>query len=186
MLPTLAARYPQLAIELLLVERYVDLIDEGFDVAIRLGPLPDSSLAGRRLARGRYVLCAAPSYLAQCTPPRTLADIGRHPALVFSTSARRARWPFRWRGRAHTVTPRAAVVSNDAGLLRAAALAGAGVTALPTYLIGADLAAGALVELLPRARMPAWEVYALYASRRHLAARVRAFVDFVAAEPGQP
>lgn len=181
LLPALAAQHPQLALELLLLERYVNLVDEGLDVVIRLGPLPDSSLAGRRLARGRYVLCAAPAYLARRDAPRDLDQLARHPALVLATSEARARWPFRWRGRPRLVTPRPGLVSNDAGLLREAGLAGAGVTVLPTYLIAADLAAGALVELLPQARLPMWEVHALYPSRRLLAGKVRAFVDFLAA-----
>jgi len=185
LLPALAARHPQLTIDLLLVERYVDLVEEGFDAVIRLGPLPDSSLAGRQFSRGRYVLCGAPSHLARHGAPDDLEEVARQPALVLATSGSRARWPFRWRGRSSVVNPKAVLLTNDAALLREAALAGAGLTVLPCYLVDADLAAGDLVEVLPGARLPSWEAHILHAGRRHVAGKIRAFIDFLCARAGR-
>jgi DNA-binding transcriptional LysR family regulator len=179
LLPELAKLHPELTLELVLLERYVDLVEEGIDVAIRMGPLRDSSLVARRIATARFVLCAAPDYVARVRP-RRVADLRRCEALVLSTSSARQRWPFRHGGQTHAVEPNACLRTNDVGLLREAALAGRGVTVLPSDLVVADLAAGRLVELLPGARLPRVEVFALLPTRRHAPTKARAFVDFLA------
>lgn len=181
LLAELVRAHPELSFELLLVERYVDLVEEGVDVALRLGPLRASSLTARRIDGGRFVLCAAPSYLRRKAAPRSVADLARHDALVLTTSNERRRWPFRERGRAVAFEPRGRIAANDVGLLREAAVAGQGVTVLPSYLVATDLREGRLVELLPRARLPRLDVFALLPSRRHVPRKARVFVDALAA-----
>lgn len=176
-LAAFSAAYPDVAVELVAVERYVDLIAEGFDVALRLGPVRDSSLASRIVSRERYVLCAAPSYLERHGAPASLAEISQRNCLLLATDRRLDRWPFRGGGRTQIVEVRGSLRSNDAGLLHAAAIAGAGITALPTYLVEADLKRGDLVELLPSHRLPSFTVIALFAGRRQLPRKVRAFID---------
>lgn len=185
LLGEIAQAYPELALELLLVERYVDLVEEGIDVALRLGPLRDSQLTARRIESGHFVLCAAPSYLRRRAAPRSVADLARHDTLVLATSSGRRRWPFRERGRAVAFEPRGRLVANDVAFLREAALAGRGVTVLPSYLVAADLRAGKLVELLLRARLPRVDVFALLPSRKHVPRKARVFVDALAARLGE-
>lgn len=184
LLGDVARAYPELSVELLLVERYVDLIEEGIDVALRLGPLRDSGLTARRIDGGRFVLCASPAYLRRKAAPRSVADLARHDALVLTTSSERRRWPFRERGRATAFEPRGRLASNDVAFLREAALAGQGVTVLPWYLVATDLADGRLVELLPRTRLPRVDVFALLPSRRHAPRKARVFVDLLAERLG--
>ena len=172
-------RYPDVTLELVLTERYIDLVAENFDIAVRLGPVAPSSLAARVIARERYVLCAAPAYCKRRGAPRTVEDIPSHAALVLSGERTRSRWSFRVGGRSIEVEAKPWLSSNDAGLLREAALSGAGITVLPSYLVAHDLAAGSLVELLPAARMPRLEVVALHVSRRGAPRRVSVFLDLL-------
>jgi DNA-binding transcriptional LysR family regulator len=174
-----AAGNPEVEIEMVLLERYVDLVAEGFDLVLRLGPVRDSSLASRTLSIERYVLCAAPSYLRRRGEPQSLDEIGAHNALVLASDRPRHRWPFRRGRRVIEVEARGTLRTNDAGLLREAAIAGLGLTVLPSYLVEQDLAAGALVELLPTCKLPSFAVVALYPSRRQLPRRVRVFLDFL-------
>jgi DNA-binding transcriptional LysR family regulator len=178
----MAERYPEVTLEMVLSERYVDLVAEDFDVAVRLGPVAPSSLAARVIARERYVLCAAPAYLKRNAAPGSVADIPLHRALVLSSGERtRGHWSFRVGGRSVEVEATPWLRTNDAGLLREAALSGAGITVLPSYLVAGDLAAATLVELLPAARMPRLDVVALHASRRGVPRRVSVFLDLMRA-----
>ena len=172
-------RHPDVALELVLTERYVDLVTENFDIAVRLGPVAPSSLVARVIAHERYVLCAAPAYVQRGGAPRTVEDVPSHRALVLSSDRTRSRWRFRVGGRSIDVDANPWLCSNDAGVLREAALRGAGITVLPSYLVDADLADGRLIELLPTARMPRLDVVALRASRRGVPRRVTAFLDLL-------
>lgn len=174
------AAYPDVEVDLVLVERYVDLVAESFDIVLRLGPVRDSSLASRSVSKERYVLCASPLYLERLGEPGSIGELGRRNCLVLSTDRKRDRWPFRIGGRTQSVEVRGTLRSNDAGLLRLAALEGVGITALPTYLVEGDLAAGSLIELLPSARLPSFSVVALFPSRKQLTRKVRAFLDCLA------
>lgn len=180
LLPEFAAAFPDVTLELILTDRYVDLVEERFELAIRLGPLRSSSLASRVLSIERYVLCAAPAYLRRHRAPRSLDELAAHNCLVLGPAGSRHRWTFVERGTRRTVEVSGNLATNDAGLLHAAARAGLGITALPTYSIEDDLAAADLVELLPQARLPTVDVHALLPSRRHVPRRVRVFLDLLA------
>jgi DNA-binding transcriptional LysR family regulator len=177
----MSERHPEVALEIVLSDRYVDLVAEDFDIAVRLGPVAPSSLAARVIARERYVLCAAPAYVKRNGALASVADIPSHRALVLAGERTRNRWAFRVGGRSVEVDASPWLRSNDAGLLREAALSGAGITVLPSYLVADDITAGRLVELLPAARMPRLDVVALHASRRGVPRRVSVFLDLLRA-----
>ena len=179
LLPAFLEANPELRLEMVLTERRTDLVGEPLDVVIRLGPLPDSSLACRLLSRERFALCAAPDYLARRGAPAAVAELAGHRCLVTETFGLRDRWVF-LAPRRRVIEVSACLVSDDLGLLHAAARNGLGIAALPRYLVDGDLRSGALAPVLPAARLPAFTAHAVLPSRRHVARRVRAFIDFLA------
>lgn len=187
-LAAFAARCPEVRLEIDALEREVDLIDEGFDVAIQItAGLPESRLVARRLARCPVVLCGAPAYLEHHGEPATVAALAGHaclaaPAQLAEDGVRIALA----NRRVHIVATRARLASASQELLRAAALAGAGLAILPAFLVADDLRRGRLRAVLADCPLAELEVYALYPSRRHLSPGVRAFVDFLAATLDAP
>jgi DNA-binding transcriptional LysR family regulator len=175
-------RHPLVTVELGLNDRQVDLADEGWDLAIRIGSLINSSLIARRIASCHTTVCAAPSYLAARDTPRTIASLAEHNCLGYTLSNLTAvdRWAFGAKG--DTV----AVVSgnlrtNNGEALRTAAIAGQGLVYLPTFIVADDLRAGTLVALpLDEPTVEFGGIYAVFLPDRHPAAKVRAFIDFIA------
>lgn len=180
------ARYPSISIELMLSDRIVDLVDEGFDIAVRTEPLPDSSLVARQIASCRIVICGAPAYFKKHGVPRTPDDLASHNFLVFTgTSYMRA-----WRlgsSKAETleVPLRGNLRSNNAAVLLLGALTGQGLVGMPTYLVSDALQSGQLRTVLDEYAPPPLSIRAVYPHSRHLSAKVRAFVDFLAARFGR-
>lgn len=183
-----AARYPQVAVELGLNDRLVDLVEEGWDLAIRIGKLGDSSLVAKRLASCRMVVCAAPSYLAAHGTPRSADDLAAHNCLGYTLAqAGAARW--RMGGSSAIDVPVTGNLrANNGDALLAAALAGQGIIYQPSFIVGDDLRAGRLVALtLDLAPSDLLGVHAIYLPDRMPQAKVRAFIDFIAAEfAGRP
>jgi DNA-binding transcriptional LysR family regulator len=142
------ARYPELRLELVLNDRFIDPLEEGVDVTIRIGSLSDSSLIARRLAPARRALVAAPAYLAHHGTPETPADLVNHRCLAYGHMAAVHRWQLLQEGQVVNVQISAALCSNNGEVLRAAALAGNGIANLPTFLVGPGIAAGQLVPVL--------------------------------------
>lgn len=175
-LPRFTARHPEVALELELSESLVDLVRAGIDVGVRLGSLPDSSLVGRKLASYRRMVCASPAYLAAHRAPRVPADLGRHNCLL---RIGHDQWRFRAGRRPASIAVRGNYHADTPELLRQAALAGNGVTLLPSFLIAGDLAAGRLRPLLERYELEPAAIYAVYPHQRHLSPNVRVFVDFL-------
>jgi DNA-binding transcriptional LysR family regulator len=177
-------RFPAISVELILSERIVDLIDEGFDLAVWVGELPDSSLIARRLAPCRMVVCGAPSYFERHGMPRTPSDLTAHNCLTVSgnvLSYYRAWHLTAADGTALNISPIGNLRTNSGAVLKVAALAGHGLVCLPTYLLGDALQSGRLVTVLDDYTAPPLTLRALYPHNRHLSAKVRAFVDFLAA-----
>lgn len=174
--------HPGLTVDLALTDRLVDLVEEGWDLAIRIGRLRDSTLIARSLAPVRVILCAAPAYLARAGTPRTIADLARHNCLGYTlpTPANADRWLFGTDGSVPVeVSGNFRVNNGDA--LRVAALAGLGLIYQPSFLLADDLKAGRLVCL--HLDHPAFEfgaVHAVYPSGRRLPAKTRLFIDFLA------
>jgi DNA-binding transcriptional LysR family regulator len=175
------AAHPEVRVDLTLNDRFVDIVEEGFDLAIRIGRLEESSLVARRLAATRLILCASPDYLRRRGAPREPADLARHDCLTYAYDPEPGVWSFRRNGQSSRVKVTGRLHANDGETLLQAALAGHGLIVLPTFLAAEALGRGVLLPLLD-----AWEsdelgIYAVYPSRRHLSAKVRTFVDFLAA-----
>lgn len=173
-------RYPELGVTLDLDDRRVSLIDEGYDVAVRIADLPDSSLVARKLAPARQVVCACPAYWARHGEPTHPRDLARHNCLIYTYLPTYGEWHFRGPGGPLSVRVEGKLHANNGDVLREAALAGLGVFLAPTFLVGDDLRAGRLKAVLQGTADDSLAVYAVYPHRRHLSVKVRAFVDFLA------
>ncbi len=178
-------QHPALQVELSFEDRYVNLVEQGIDVALRMGRLADSQLGARYLGINPWVLVAAPSYLAAQGTPKKPADLGQHRALVYSTVQGDERWHFTGaQGRSEAVAVSVAVSgplrSNNLSALLSAARAGLGLAVLPRYVAHGSLTAGALQPLLERWQLPAQEVHAVFPSPKMLPSKVRSFCDFLA------
>ena len=181
-----AADFPQVTVDITLSDRVVELIDEGFDVAIRASPsgLKSSSLIARPLATAHIVLCAAPEYLRRHGVPRGVADLAQHRFVHYAGASAAELAPFAEAGA--RPKPGGNLIVNHLEALRVVLLQGGGLSMLGTEVIGDDIAQGRLVPLLVDALPPReLPIYAVYASRRHLSAKVRSFVDFLATRFGE-
>ena len=182
LLSEFAQRHPLVTVELGLNDRLVDLAEEGWDLAIRIGSLSSSSLIARRIAACRTVVCAAPSYLAAHGKPRTVSDLAQHNCLGYTLSSVTGvdRWAFGATAD-YTVSVSGNLRANNGEALRTAAIAGQGLAYLPTFIVADDMRAGSLVALdLDRPTAEFGGIYAVYLPNRHPPAKVRAFIDFVA------
>jgi DNA-binding transcriptional LysR family regulator len=181
LLPEFAQRCPRVTVELGLNDRHVDLAEEGWDMAIRIGALADSSLVARRLAPCRMATCAAPSYLKARGTPRTLAELADHNCLGYTLALS---GPHRWSfgRRAEISVPIVGDLrANNGDALLAAAVAGQGIIYQPTFIVADDLRAGRLTALsLDQPTNERLAVHAVYLPDRHPPAKVRAFIDFIA------
>ncbi len=175
------ALHPAVEFDLDFNDRRVDLIQEGFDLAIRIAKLPDSSLIARKLAPVRSALCASPDYLAHHGTPKRAADLAQHAALVYSNLANPGIWSFVGPdGQPGSVQVPVRLRANNGDFLTLAAIAGQGVILHPTFYLNEAIRAGRLVPLLTDHAWPEVNAYAVYPPTRHLSRRVRAFVDFLA------
>ncbi len=181
-LPDFLDRYPEVSVDLAMNDRFVDLVEEGFDLAVRISALADSSLISRRLAPIRRVLCASPDYLARRGLPKTPDDLKGHDGLRNTNiSPSSAEWRFvAPDGREWSIEMEGRVAANNGDALRAAALRGLGIANLPSFIVGGDLQAGTLVSLLDGFLPGDLTLHAVYPAARHLSPKVRAFVDFLA------
>ena len=182
-LPQFAAQYPQLQLDLVCNDRMVDLIEEGFDVALRLTRgLPDSTLVARKLASSRMVAVASPAYLARHGRPVSPADLARHDCLRYTLADHPDTWSFMDAGGATLSVPvRGNLQANTGIALRTAALAGMGIACTAAFIVRDALASGALVQVLPAYTLAPRNLYALYPHSRHLSPKVRALIDFAVA-----
>jgi DNA-binding transcriptional LysR family regulator len=172
-------RFPDVRVELLLTDRNVDLVREGIDVAVRIGPLADSTLIARTLGHLEFVACAAPSYLRAHGTPINLDDLARHKCLRYLSGGRPIDWEFVDGGAHKTVSVSGSFDTDDGGALVAAALAGGGIAHVFRFQVEAHLAAGELTPVLGRYGSPSHDVYALHAYSRHVSLRIRAWLDFL-------
>jgi DNA-binding transcriptional LysR family regulator len=176
-----ARRHPPVSFDVTVADRVIDLVDEGFDLAVRIGAPGGERVVARRLGATQLVICASPAYLAQRGEPREPADLGRHSALTYAYVSS----PFLWRladadGKLHEVRVGGSLHANSGELLVAAAVAGMGIVLEPDFVVGPWLARGELQRLLPGYAGPKLDVWAVYPSRRHLSAKVRTFVEYLA------
>ena len=175
------ALYPDVSIDMSLEDRQVDLVEDAYDLAIRIAELPDSSLIARRLGPCRHVLCASPDYLQRHGTPRSPDELQSHNALTYGYHESPGQWHFiSPQGRVQSVSVHGSMQMNNSLALREAVLNGAGITLTPTFIVGPDIKSGRLQALLPGYRTMELSIYAVYHQRRHVSPKVRAFVEFMA------
>lgn len=173
--------YPRVQLDISLSDRKVDLIEDGFDLAIRIGAMPHSDLIARKIGGVRSIVCASPAYVARHGAPQTPSELGRHACLGYTLTGSGADWRFEAQDGPLVVPICGPIRADNGDIIRLAALSGAGILFQPHFIVGDDLAAGRLVQLLPGWQSAELGVYAVYPSRKHLSAKVRTFVDFLAA-----
>ena len=174
------ASFPDVKIDLIMGERTIDMIDEGFDLSIRLTPLPDSSLVVRSLATWRHVPCCSPAYLEKQGPLRALSELADRNCLRHVLYPYGDEWRFIDRkGAPASVRISGNLISNSGDTLRAAGLQGVGIFLAPGFLVADDLESGRLVRLLPEYRPVELAMNAVYPHRHHLSAKVRSFIDLL-------
>lgn len=177
-LPDYLRMYPEVSINLSVSNRYVDVIEDGFDAVFRVGELSDSSLIARTLAPYRLVLCAAPAYLSAHTPIRSPRDLAQHECLGFSHSELRNNWTFDGPD-GRVIVPVSGRLMVDSGeSLLPIAIAGMGLLLQPFELVENELKAGRLVEVLPDYKVPTRPMHILYAPDRRITPKLRSFIDF--------
>jgi DNA-binding transcriptional LysR family regulator len=172
-------RYGDLKVELTLSDRFIDPLEEGVDVTVRIGMLVDSSLIARRIAPARIVLVASPGYLEQHGTPRSPADLVNHRCLSYGHTTSMQRWHLSEKGKQISVSIGACLSSTNGDALRDAAVKGIGIAQLPTFIVGRDIAEQRLQVVLPDNQPDDLTIHALYAPNRYLAAKTRVFIDFL-------
>ena len=177
--PAFMARHPRLALDITLSDRVADLVEEGYDAAVRVAQLGPSSLISRRLASTRMVVCASPDYLARRGEPVHPQDLLRHDVISYSLSASGENWSFSGPDGEVTVKVAPRVRTNSGDTCRAAALQHQGVILQPTFIVGQDLAQGTLREILPGYRSGELGIHAVYPSRKFVSPKLRLLIDFL-------
>lgn len=180
--------WPEVQVEVNFTDRLVDLVEEGFDLALRIGAADlDASLVSRVVASYRPFLCASPAYLARHGEPTHPDDLARHDCLLFSSRGRRQAWRLRGPdGQWAKAEGRSRLRMDSGEAIRDAAVAGLGIGLLPAFLVEGDLAAGRLQAVLPAADLGEVKIVAIYPTRRHLEPRVRRFIDLLVQALGSP
>ncbi len=173
--------HPEITIDLSFDDRYVNLVEQGVDVAIRMGRLADSSLGARYLAQNPWVLVASPAYLAQHAAPASPADIAPHPCLIYSTVQGDERWHFTGGGREHSVPVRGPLRTNNLSVLLEAARDGMGLAVLPWYVAHGSVQRGEVVPLLTDFALPVQEMHAVFPSPKLLPSKVSSFIGHLQA-----
>lgn len=186
LMPSFLSEHRDVKLTLSLNDRVVDLIGEGIDVAIRIAALTDSNLIGVKLADNKRVVVAAPAYIKRHGAPQTLDELSRHNCLAFSADGSQRGWTFRQNGKNVTLKVEGNMVCNDGEVLHDWALSGKGLAWRSMWEVGAEIDSGKLVTVLDEFNAPGNDIYAIFAQRRHLPLRIRAFIDFLRHAYSQP
>jgi DNA-binding transcriptional LysR family regulator len=175
--------YPQVQLDVALIDRVVDIVEEGYDMAVRISRAGSASNVARKLATSRNVLCASPEYIQQHGMPRSPTDLLQHACIGYSYAASADEWRMLdAAGHQHAIKVSCVMHTNNGDTARGAALGGMGIIWQPTFLVGEDLRTGRLQRVLPDYHMQDMDVLAVYPSRRHLSAKVRVMIDFLVQE----
>ncbi|MGD9512093.1 MAG: LysR family transcriptional regulator [Geminicoccaceae bacterium] len=177
--------HPKIRMQLALTDRFVDVVEEGYDVVLRIGAMRDSSLIARRLCPIRRVLCASPEYLRAAGVPETPAEVGRHRLLQYGWPTVGQRWQLVGPDGESALDVTATFCVNNGDVLKAAARAGLGIALLPTFLCGDELRSGALARVLPHHEGRPIALHALWPESRLMPSRLRRFIDFLAERFGE-
>lgn len=179
LIPSFLSEHQDLKLTLSLNDRVVDLIGEGVDVAIRIASLTDSNLIGVKLADNKRVVVASPDYIKRHGAPRSIDELSSHNCLAFSADGSQRGWTFRQNGKNMTVKVEGNMVCNDGEVLHDWAVSGKGLAWRSMWEVGAEIESGQLITVLDEYTAPGNDIYAIFAQRRHLPLRIRAFVDFL-------
>lgn len=177
--PEFMARHPKVTLDVTLGDRTIDLVEEGFDLAVRIARLPASSLISRKLGSTRMVLCASPDYVRRRGEPKHPSELAAHEVISYSLLAMGEDWEFNGPDGLVVAKIHPRLRTNSGDTCRAAALHSQGIVLQPTFLVGADLTSGALMELLPQYRSVDLGIYAVYPTRKHVSPKVRLLIDFL-------
>jgi len=178
-IPEYIKRYPRVKIVLSLADRFIDVVAEGFDVGIRIAKLEDSSLVARKIAPCKQVFCASPDYLRKNGTPNVPVDLAIHSCLTYSNDLKSDAWELYGPQGKQSIKVNGPVCADNGDILKEAAIAGLGIISLPTFIVGGDIKAGKLQQVLTEYCSPEISIYAVFPSRRYLSAKVRTFVDFL-------
>lgn len=179
LLPGFLQTYPKVDVDLSLNDRRVDLIDEGFDLAVRIGALDDSNLIARKLGSSGFVCAASPSYLKKRRTPEVPEDLKSHNCLRYTLSKNFHEWRFERDGEVRNVTVTGRISGNNGDVLRQAAIMGEGVIYQPRFLMDDSLSAERLQPLLTDWQTPNIDIFAVYPESRHVSAKLRVFIDYL-------
>lgn len=179
--PAFMSRHPKVALDVTLSDRMVDLVDEGYDLAVRISKLRESSLVSRQLTSTRLILCASPKYLRKQGTPAHPKELANHSVIAYSLLATGDQWTFEGPEGQVTVKVAPRMRTNSGDTCCAAALQHQGIVLQPSFLVGKHFAAGELLEILPAFRSVELGVYAVYPTRKHLTPKVRVLIDFLVA-----
>jgi len=178
--PKFMEKYPNVDLDVDLIDRVIDIVEEGYDMTVRVSRGGSASVVARKLATSRHIVCASPAYLLRHGRPDSPADLKKHICIGYSYAPHAEEWRFTDdRGKTHDVKISIGMQSNNCDTVRAAALAGQGIILQPTFMIGDDVRKGRLEPLLAGYHLPDAEVLAVYPTGRHLSAKVRVMVDFL-------
>jgi DNA-binding transcriptional LysR family regulator len=186
LIPSFLAEHRDVSVTLNMSDRVVDIVGEGIDVAIRIASLSDSNLVSVKLADNERVVVAAPSYLKRHGEPKSLAELAKHNCLAISSEGSQRGWTFRENGKNIVLKVNGNMASNDGQVLHDWALAGKGLAWRSMWEVGSEIEAGKLQTVLNEHSAPGNDIYAVFAQRRHLPLRIRAFVDFLRHTYAQP
>jgi DNA-binding transcriptional LysR family regulator len=178
-LPKFLALYPQIGLNLLFTDQFVDVLEENIDVAIRIGKFKDSQLVARKLAPNRRVLCASPDYLNRYGHPKKPKDLEKHNCLIFSLLTKSDTWQLSRREKQVIVPVKGSIRSNNAEALYQATLSGCGIALLATFIIDEDLKCGRLVTVLDEWIIPETDIFAVFGPRQYVPSKIQVFVDFL-------
>jgi DNA-binding transcriptional LysR family regulator len=179
LLPEFFRRYPDVAIELSVSNRQIDLVGEGVDLAIRHGRLASSSLTARKLSDTDFVLVASPGYLAAHGVPTRVADLDKHACIVFANGRERYPWTFKTRKERVSYVPHGSLLTGDAEHIRAAVLCGLGIAQAPFWLVAKEIQSGEIQVLLPDLQPEPVPVHLVYPAGRRVPMRVRVFIEYL-------
>jgi len=187
LVPRFIAQHPDVSLSLNLSDRVVDIVNEGFDCAVRVGDLPDSSLVSQRLADNRRLCVAAPAYLKRAGTPQSPAELSRHECLTLSSDASQTRgWAFLVDGEVTHLRPSGRLDCSDGQVLHDWCLGGLGIAWRSTWEVENEIADGRLVAVLEAFAAPPNGIYAVFPQRKHLPLRVRLWIDFIKHNYGDP
>jgi DNA-binding transcriptional LysR family regulator len=179
-----ARAHPDLTIQIDFADRHIDLVEEGYELAIRIADLKDSSLQAKRITPIRHVTCASPAYLKEMGEPKTLADLSSHQFLQYGMASHAILNMTDPKGKQHKIQIKASMKANNGDFLKDMAINGHGLTCLPTFLVYKAIAMGELVPILTDYQLPVTNAYAVYPQNRFLSQRARVLIDFMTARFG--